>query len=85
MSVVDPSTVLTFLLQDKFTAVWFLMFTKGVVYLCKDFQRKVYLGPLKDRQQASFLEAGKKKQQQMYNKCQAWYMRHIVVVHIYTI
>jgi hypothetical protein len=36
------------------------MFTKGVVYLCKDFQRKVYLGPLKDRQQASFLEAGKK-------------------------
>jgi hypothetical protein len=55
------------------------MFTKGVVYLCKDFQRKVYLGPLKDRQQASFLEAGKKKQQQMYNKCQAWYMRHMLL------
>jgi hypothetical protein len=30
------------------------------VYLCKDFQRKLYLDPLKAQTQASFLEAGKK-------------------------
>jgi hypothetical protein len=29
------------------------------VYLCKDFQRKLYLDPLTDQHQASFLEAGK--------------------------
>lgn len=29
------------------------------VYLCKDFQRKLYLDPLKAQPQASFLEAGK--------------------------
>lgn len=35
------------------------MFTMEEVYLCKGFQRKLYLDPLKDQQQASFLEAGK--------------------------
>ena len=59
-STIDPSTILAcILLWDKFPALWILMFTTAKVYLCKGFQRKVYLDPLKDQQQSSFLEAGK--------------------------
>jgi len=35
------------------------MFAMAKVYLCKGFQRKVYLDPLKDQWQAAFPEAGK--------------------------
>ena len=59
-STIDPSTILAcILLWDKSPALWFLMFAMAKVYLCKGFQRKVYLDPLKDQQQSSFLEAGK--------------------------